>query len=257
MRSRKSEGGGRLGSSVPRSEYFSTSRRKSPLLGRVSPRCELLPISLIYAPYSLSVRARVTLKHRKASESRHRPATPQGLPPPLALRSPKRISHHSPPSAVRHKLRSKTPTPQSFSLRKRTKVLGKIADEPVIRIQKDELRISMENVLQTPGEDQPTNTSGSIYDPEIKKSLEEYLQQHTIAEQAIVVLPTVKAESSRLPSTESGALTTDSGSQGPEQSLDLKDLFHAHRRLLLSDSSSRNHLTPPPRYSAHRLLRDL
>lgn len=249
MRSRKSQSVARPASLSTRIDPFVLlSRRKSPLPGKASPRIDLLPISLIYSPYAVAFRQHFTAQRRKESleiRSTGRPSlTPTDMRPASLLKasnnrqkSPlrQRVKH------VRTRLKHKTPSPPRPSPHFQP-------EEPLIRIHRED---SQENVLQTPAEDQ--QPSGSLYEPEIKRSLEEYLAAQTSIEH--VPRPVVVKRLLQLPSLESVMLTTDS-KESHEHSTEceeaqketgrLKEGIRNHRRLLLSGSINTRSLTPTP-----------
>lgn len=234
------------------------SRRKSPLPGRASPRIDLLPLSLIYSPYAVAFRQHFTVQRRKEScEIRlGRPSlTPTDLRPASLLRAANKRQRSPQPQGVKHvrnRLRHKTPSPPRPSPHFQP-------EQPLIRIHRDD---SQENVLQTPAEDQqPAQPSGSLFEPEIKRSLEEYLAAQTSIEHA--PRPVTK-RLLQLPSLESVALTADS-KDSHEHSVErenahrenrkLREGLQNHRKLLLSGSLNCRSLTPtPPLPRESRLL---
>ena len=228
------------------------SRRKSPLPGRASPRIDLLPLSLIYSPYAVAFRQHFTVQRRKEScEVRSgRPSlTPTEMRPTSLLRAVNKRQRSPLRQGVKHvrtRLRNKTPSPPRPSPHFQP-------DVPLIRIHRDD---SQENVLQTPAEDLPAQPSGSLYEPEIKRSLEEYLAVQTSIEHAPkpVPKPAIK-RLLQLPSLESVALTADSKDShehsverenAHRENLKLREGVQSHRKLLLSGSLNCRSLTPTP-----------
>lgn len=243
MRSRKSQSVVRPASISTRIDPFILlSRRRSPLQGRVSPRVDLLPLSVIYSPYALAYPQHWSMQRRRESReirSGRLNITPTEKRPASLLKSPNKRQKSPLRKAVKlGRNRYKTPSP----------AIPQQPEEPVIKIHRED---SQENVLQTPAEDQPTNPSGSLYEPEIKRSLEEYLASQTNTDQTS---RPVKRVLLQLPSLESVAPTTDSkSSHDPSNESDTREIgekrkegLRYHRRLLLSGSLYGRSLTPTP-----------
>ena len=246
MRSRKSQSVVRPASLSTRIDPFVLlSRRKSPLPGRASPRIDLLPLSLLYSPYAVAFRQHCTVQRRKEScEIRlGRPSlTPTDMRPASLLRAQNKRQRSPLRQGVKQvRLRHRTPSPPRPSPHFQP-------EAPLIRIHRDD---SQENVLQTPAEDQQP-PSGSLFEPEIKRSLEEYLAAQMSAEYAPrpVIKPLLQ-----LPSLESVALTADSKDSHDHSAESvntqrengkLREGQPNHRRLLLSGSANCRSLTPTP-----------
>ena len=161
MRSRRAQLPSTLIFSTVDSPYRGPSR--SPKLRRGTPRrIEKTPDS---KRGSILIRPSLApCKRRTGSEVRQRGAASPARRAESSGRSP---YPRPPPLTSRSKTPSKLPS---------------LIAPPQIRILTDSRKLSMENVIQTPADDSEVNAAKAVCEPEIKKSLEEYLLGETIRE---------------------------------------------------------------------------
>ena len=199
------------------------------------------------SPYAITFRQSITKPRRKGSLGIRSGPKPSPIQPkPFDLRPYRGQPNYSLISKQQVELensrrKARTPSPTFFSSLPRPRHSPKSKDGKGKKTEGN--RISMENVLQTPGEDEPTDNSAAIYTTALEKSLEQYLSyQPAPALKSLLLVPASPT------ATRGSQVEPEPSSHGAHTSYEPPSFTHPHRRVYLSSEvSTRNRsLTPTP-----------